>query len=165
MSRVVLLTGGNTPEIDKNIHKVRELINKELGTIIQTSSIYESEPWGFQATHHFLNQIIIIDTRLLPEELLFKIWDIERRFGRSRGTAEEEKLKYQKRLSGKTPVYKSRTMDIDILFYDSQIIHTPLLNIPHPLIPFRNFVLIPLKEILPDFIHPILNKPIKDIDC
>ncbi len=56
-------------------------------------------------------------------------------------------------------------MDIDILFYDSQIIHTPLLNIPHPLIPFRNFVLIPLKEILPDFIHPILNKPIKDIDC
>ena len=53
MSRVVLLTGGNTPEIDKNIHKVRELINKELGTIIQTSSIYESEPWGFQATHHF----------------------------------------------------------------------------------------------------------------
>lgn len=101
----------------------------------------------------------------MPEELLFKIWDIERRFGRSRGTAEEEKLKYQKRLSEKTPVYKSRTMDIDILFYDSQIIHTPLLNIPHPLIPFRNFVLIPLKEILPDFIHPILNKPIKDIDC
>lgn len=145
---ITLLTGGNSDTIKTDIVSVVNIINRELGTVISTSSIYESEPFGFKSEHNFLNQVLIIESDLLPNDLLFKIWDIERLFGRKRGNCSEELVKWQERDKNRVYNYSSRAMDIDILLYGDLTIKTEYLQIPHKEIHKRQFVLRPMIELL-----------------
>jgi len=141
MHQVFLGIGGNTGNKHDNFDKVYTFIKNELGEIIKRSSVYETPPWGFDAKENFWNQVLVIETGFSPEELLQKLTNIENCFGRERGTAG----------------YTSRKMDIDILYFDELVIETEKLTIPHPQIANRLFVLVPLAEIAPEFVHPLLK--------
>jgi len=115
---------------------------EESGFIVKkTSSLYETSPWGVTNQPYFLNLVLKGETKLSPEELLKKIKNIEKAMGRK--TLEK---------------WGPRIIDIDILFYKEKIINTPLLKIPHPQLHKRAFVLVPLKEIAPRLVHPLLKK-------
>jgi 2-amino-4-hydroxy-6-hydroxymethyldihydropteridine diphosphokinase len=110
------------------------------------SSIYESEPWGYSDQPVFLNQVIKAATDLEPLDLLAYVKSTEVQMGR------QETFRFGPRL-----------IDLDILFYDELVLETPLLTIPHPRIAERAFILVPLAEIAPDLLHPILGKSIQQI--
>lgn len=120
--------------------------------LVSTSSFYETEPWHFKTDNWFVNAVIVISTSYYPEELLKVCLRVESQLGRRR---DEE--------SG----YNDRTIDIDILFYDDKIIDEHAngidLTIPHPQVHKRAFVLVPLLEVAPAYIHPVLKKSISDI--
>lgn len=139
-SKVVIILGGNRGDRENLLEVAKEELS-QAGKIISKSSIYETEAWGGVAKGAFLNQVVVLETSLTPDRLLVLIQDIETKLGRTR---EEH--------------WGDRTMDIDILFVDNEIINTSNLTIPHPAIQLRKFVLVPLAEILPDFIHPVLGK-------
>lgn len=141
MHKVYLGIGGNIGNKQKNFDDVYQMLENEVGKIKKSSSIYESPPWGFQSEYPFWNSVVEIETILEDEELLWKIHEIEDRFGRIRGKEQ----------------YSPRTMDIDILYFDDIFIETKTLIIPHPRIHQRKFVLVPLNEIAPDFKHPLLR--------
>ena len=115
-------------------------------TVKQKSSVYETPPWGFIEQDAFLNQVVKVTTYLEPEPLL-------------------RHLKRMETALGRVPNFQNgpRVIDIDILFFDKMIINTPPLVVPHPRLHERAFVLVPLAEIEPDFIHPILQRPINKI--
>lgn len=140
-------------DVKDTLRRAQQEINKELGIILRCSHNYESKAWGFTSAENFYNQAIILDTDFAPEELLDKVLEIETRLGRDRD--EEARIKAQ---TGER--FAPRKIDIDILFYDDEVIDTPRLKIPHPLIQDRDFVLRPLNEIAPDKIHPTLRKTI-----
>jgi 2-amino-4-hydroxy-6-hydroxymethyldihydropteridine diphosphokinase len=142
MSQVYLLIGGNQGNRLQLLKRAKELIQNACGKIVKESSVYESEPWGFEADQNFLNQVIIVSTELGPMNILDKCQQIENELGRVRND------------SG----YASRTMDIDILFIDDKIIETKRLIVPHEHLHKRRFTLSPLSELSADFIHPKLNK-------
>ena len=127
-----------------NIRTARAHIINSIGKILLESSVYESEPWGFKAEQSFLNQVLLVETDLLPLELLEKCQQIENTMGRVRASDQ----------------YISRTMDIDILFYNSEIIEHPQLMVPHKRVHERMFTLYPLNEIAPDYMHPRLKKTV-----
>lgn len=141
MHKVYLGIGGNIGNKSDNFNKAHDFIKKELGKIINSSSIYESPPWGFHAEENFWNQVVLIETKLSPEALLTKIQEIEDNFDRKRNLKN----------------YSSRKMDIDILYYDTIFMETESLIIPHPRIHQRMFVLVPLVEIAPDLKHPLFR--------
>jgi 2-amino-4-hydroxy-6-hydroxymethyldihydropteridine diphosphokinase len=141
MHKVFLGIGGNIGNKQLNFEKVLVLIEKELGKIIQFSSVYETPAWGFHSDDVFWNQVLIIETILEAEELLWRIHKVEAEFDRKRG---DER-------------YASRQMDIDILFFDDDYFETKTLIIPHPRIQERKFVLVPLVEIAPNFKHPLIR--------
>jgi 2-amino-4-hydroxy-6-hydroxymethyldihydropteridine diphosphokinase len=141
MHQVFLGIGGNVGNKHENFDKVYTFIQNELGGITKRSSVYETPPWGFQSEDIFWNQVLMIETEFSPVELLRKITEIEIRFGRERENGH----------------YKSRAMDIDILYFDELLIETETLTIPHPHIPRRLFVLVPLAEIATGFVHPLLK--------
>ena len=141
MHKVYLGIGGNIGNKSNNFITARNFITKELGKIINSSSVYESPPWGFHAKENFWNQVLLIDTFLTPEKLLTKIQEIENTFDRKR----------------KPDSYSSRKMDIDILYFDTLFMETDSLIIPHPKIHQRMFVLVPLVEIAPNFKHPLFR--------
>lgn len=143
---VYLSLGSNLGNREENIlYAVRKL--KEIGfEIKETSSIYKTSPWGKPDQPYFLNLVLEGETKLSPQRLLQKAKIIEKTLGRKKG----EK-------------WGPRTIDIDILFYDNKIIKTPNLKIPHPQLHERNFVLIPLKEIAPNFIHPLLKQNVQQM--
>lgn len=147
MNQAILLLGCNLDDRKGNINKAVLLIEEKIGAIVCKSSIYESEPWGFEAEQPFLNQVLEVQTSHSPNDLLQHIHQIENELGRQRLQAG----------------YESRTMDIDILFYDDLILNTDHLKIPHPEIRNRRFVLEPLNEIFPDLLHPALQKSINDL--
>jgi 2-amino-4-hydroxy-6-hydroxymethyldihydropteridine diphosphokinase len=146
MNKTYLLTGGN--EGDRILHMQQARTNIELicGRILQISSLYETAPWGEKNQADFLNQVMLIETIQSPQSLLQAILSIEEKGGRKR-----------------TVKNAPRTIDIDILFYDSLILEEPGLTIPHPRIAERRFVLEPMNEISPDFRHPILGKTIQQL--
>ena len=115
-------------------------------TVKQKSSVYETPPWGFTEQDAFLNQVVKVTTYLEPEPLL-------------------RHLKRMETALGRVPNFQNgpRVIDIDILFFDNTIINTPPLMVPHPRLHERVFVLVPLAEIEPDFVHPILQRPINKI--
>jgi 2-amino-4-hydroxy-6-hydroxymethyldihydropteridine diphosphokinase len=140
--QLFLCLGGNLGNKTEIFKKSLGLIQKKIGRLKKVSGLYASPAWGFIADNEFYNQVIQIETSLSPSSVLFEIKQIENFFGR-------------KRDPGKII---SRKMDIDILFYDDLIIDSDELTIPHPLLYLRNFVLIPLMEIAPEFVHPVIKK-------
>ncbi len=154
MAKAVLLTGCNLGDKRHNLKEARRRIALHVGPVLLQSAVYESEPWGFESPDTFLNQVLVCETTLAPLKLLAAIQEIETALGRIRP-------------DGPVPAgekhYASRTMDIDILFYDDLILESEKLMVPHPLICSREFVLIPLKEILGDFVHPVIRKKIKEL--
>jgi 2-amino-4-hydroxy-6-hydroxymethyldihydropteridine diphosphokinase len=118
--------------------------------VVKHSSLYEGEPHGEGAGGWFLNCAIEIETDLLPEKLLRKLRDIERAMGRKRG-----------RSKPKNP--EPRTIDLDILFFENQRIESPTLQLPHPEIANRRFVLLPLSELAPQLVHPVTGTTISQL--
>jgi 2-amino-4-hydroxy-6-hydroxymethyldihydropteridine diphosphokinase len=147
MSRVCLSLGSNIGDRKHSISIASGNINNAIGKVISSSSFYETEPWGYNDEIFFLNQCIIAETKLTPENILKELLSIEEKMGRIR--------------DGKG--YASRIIDLDILFYDDMILETHQLVIPHPLIHKRRFVLKPLAEIAPEMIHPVLKKTIHQL--
>ena len=146
MNKAYLLLGGNIEDRLNNLKKARELLQRDVGKIIECSGIYETAAWGNLDQPVFLNQVLLIETILSAEETMNKILFIEKKLGRVRS---------QKNAS--------RIIDIDILFYNKEVIKTRNLTIPHPEIQNRNFVLHPLKELIPEFEHPVLNRTIHEL--
>jgi 2-amino-4-hydroxy-6-hydroxymethyldihydropteridine diphosphokinase len=142
MSKVILLLGSNLGNRKQFLDKSMELIKSEVGSVLKVSSVYESEPWGFNSNNLFLNQAIIVETTYQPQTILKKLQKIEKELGR--------KIKSQ--------TYQNRTIDIDILFYDEMQLESKNLIIPHPKLHLRKFTLIPLIEIAGDYIHPVLGQ-------
>ena len=138
--------GSNLGNRDEYLDHAIRLISERIGQIMKKSSVYETDPWGFNADVPFLNRVVEAETELTPEELIREILGIEQELGRVRGDG-----------------YTSRTIDIDILFYGDQVVSTSDLKIPHPSIQDRRFVLVPLCEIAGRFIHPVLDTSISDL--
>ena len=150
MNDIVVSFGGNQPETPLCFEEASHHLEEKLGKIIKKSSLYQSKAWGFEKpTADFLNQIIILSSCIKPAEVLDITQNIEKKLGRE-----------SKSTNGK---YKDRPIDIDILFYADKIVETERLKIPHYLIEKRKFILEPLNEIIPDFMHPILKKTIKEL--
>jgi 2-amino-4-hydroxy-6-hydroxymethyldihydropteridine diphosphokinase len=135
------MIGGNIGDRLVNLENARKSIEQKCGNIQKQSSIYETEAWGFKDQPAFYNQALCIETALSPQDLMATLLAIEQAMGRER-------------LMPLGP----RTIDLDIIYYNQTIIETPTLMIPHPRLSERNFVLAPLAEIAPDFVHPIHKK-------
>ena len=164
MIDVVLLTGGNLDPVAQTLALARVALIEQVGPEKACSGVWESEPWGFEAPQRFLNQVLVLQTQLEPLALLDTVQAIERRLGRVRD--EVPTSASRDGASGPTPAprrYHSRPIDIDLLFYGDRIIDLPRLQIPHPLIAQRVFVLRPLAEVLPDYRHPVTGLTARDM--
>lgn len=150
MEEAILLLGSNLGERERYLGQARNLITEKAGEITALSSIYESEPWGFEDKNQFLNQAIKISTQLSPQQLIETLLAIEQLIGRIR-----------------TGQISSRVIDIDILFYGDQSIESEVLTVPHPRIAERLFTLLPLSDLTEKAILPILNKTAQELidDC
>lgn len=146
MNKVYLLLGANIGNPNKQLEDAKVEIEDRIGEITLQSKIYESEAWGVENQPVFLNQVILLETELSANKVLNEILKIEILLGRIRGQR-----------------WGSRIIDIDILYYNEDIIHTQVLQVPHPYIQERNFTLIPLVEIAEDYLHPIFKKSNKEL--
>ena len=143
MAQALLLLGSNDGDRKNYLENARFRISVLTGKLTTSSSIYETAPWGKEDQPPFLNQVVALETTLAPNLLLAALQAIEMSLGRI-----------------SSPKWTTRTIDIDILFYDHQIIDALNLTVPHPAITQRRFTLVPLSEIAPNFIHPTLKKTI-----
>ena len=146
MEKVYLLLGSNLGDRNYYLKEAFKSIELAIGKVERWSSFYETESWGKTDQPNYINQVLISKTNLEPTEILEKILHIEKELGRERN----EK-------------WGSRTIDIDILFYGSEILETEKLTIPHPELHKRRFTLAPLLELNPNFVHPVLSKTIKQL--
>ncbi|WP_209331476.1 2-amino-4-hydroxy-6-hydroxymethyldihydropteridine diphosphokinase [Lunatimonas salinarum] len=137
MHKVVLLIGGNLGDRYRNLCLAEDYLSKGMN-LVGKSRVYQTAAWGGQAEGDFLNQVLIFQTSLTPRETLRHCQSVEEKLGRFRDRK-----------------WGNRTMDIDILYYNQEIVETPDLKIPHPFIQERRFALVPLAELIPDFLHPI----------
>lgn len=135
--------GTNLGDKEGNIRRACELIAERIGRIERQSDLYRSEPWGFQSENDFVNAAICVKTPMKPQELLTATQEIERAMGRT-----EKSTPTAETSEDTLPVYHDRTIDIDILLYDDLHIDKPDLKIPHPLMLRRDFVMIPLNQIM-----------------
>ena len=136
--------GTNLGEKEGNIRRACELIAERIGRIERQSDLYRSEPWGFQSENDFVNAVICVKTPMKPHILLTATQEIERAMGRTEKSTPAATEASEDTL----PVYHDRTIDIDILLYDDLHIDDPDLKIPHPLMHKRDFVMIPLNQIM-----------------
>lgn len=141
-----LALGSNMGDRATHLQQAEALVQRFIGKIVRRSHTYETEPWGNPKQEAFLNRVIMVNTTLSPRELLDATAKIERELGRQR----REK-------------WGPRTIDIDILFYGHRIIRDKGLEIPHPELHKRAFVLAPMLELAPDLEHPVLKKPIDQL--
>lgn len=137
-SEVYLGLGSNLGNREQLIEQAVQLIGERVGEVVRRSSLIETEPWGFESDHRFLNGVILCETSLSPREVLMATQQIERELGRNKPLVNSK---------SKNRKYLDRPIDIDILLYDDLTIDEPDLKIPHPLMQERDFVMIPLKEI------------------
>ena len=149
-----LLIGGNQGDREATLRKATDLIQQRIGSVADFSAIYTTAPWGIftadEKPQDFLNQAIQVLTHLSPNECLTHALAIEKELGRIRKANAQ-------------PLYTSRPIDIDLIFYDSLIIHSPNLILPHPRMHLRRFVLTPMCDIAPNYIHPIFNKTLSQL--
>lgn len=149
MAIAYLSLGSNSCDSFKLIEQAVSLLNlAENIKLIRASALYETEPWGIKDQNWFLNLAVEVKTSLSPQDLLFKCQNIEKTLGRNR----EKEIRW-----GERPI------DIDIIFYDKEVLDSEILSVPHKYMDQRAFVLIPLMELIPDFVHPTLNKTITEL--
>jgi 2-amino-4-hydroxy-6-hydroxymethyldihydropteridine diphosphokinase len=141
-----LLIGGNIGDRQKYLRDATLMINTVVGEVTRTSSIYETAAWGLEDQSFFLNQVLEVKTSLEPADFLSAILNIEEQMGRRRSIK-----------------FGPRTIDIDILFYNQKVVKSEKLTIPHPEIQNRKFALVPMNEIAPGLIHPVMNKTISEL--
>ncbi len=148
MEKVFIALGGNVGNVSENFNTAIEKISALIGPIIKESSLYKTEPWGNKNQDDFLNKVIEVETNQTAANVLENILSIEKMMGRNRNKDDQ---------------FAPRTIDIDILFYGEETIDESYLEVPHPRLHLRNFVLTPLMEITPGYIHPVLKKSIKEL--
>lgn len=141
MNEIFILLGTNLGDRLQQLLQARQHIETAIGTIVKASSIYETAAWGVEDQPAFLNQVILVHSSLSAIDCLQSTQHIELELGRVR----------QKK-------WGERVIDIDILYFNEDIIDLPNLNIPHPFISERRFTLEPLAEIAPDYVHPVYKK-------
>jgi 2-amino-4-hydroxy-6-hydroxymethyldihydropteridine diphosphokinase len=141
MKGIYLLLGSNLGDRMAILRKARYMIQDQIGEVVNRSSVYATEAWGVRDQPEFFNQVLEVDCDLEPVSLLDRVLLIEKQLGRER-----------------IAKWGERIIDIDILYYRDQIIQSRRLTIPHPHIPSRRFALVPLTEIAPSLIHPVLKK-------
>lgn len=146
MAEVFLLLGSNMGNSVEFIEKAVEGLQEQVGKLIKSSALYQTAAWGKTDQPDFINQVLKLETELSPLEVLTTILGIERKLGRER-----------------TEKWGSRTIDIDILFYDQEVMACPELTIPHPFLQQRAFTLIPLAELEPEFVHPVYQKTVSEL--
>lgn len=146
MQKIYLLTGSNQQNPAKQLRKAAAFINKDIGKVIRKSSVYQTAAWGNAHQPDFLNQVIIITTKLDAQRVMQKLLAIEKKMGRIR-----------------TVKNAPRIIDIDILFYNKEIIQQPGITVPHLLLQQRRFALAPLNELSPQFKHPVFKKTIHQL--
>jgi 2-amino-4-hydroxy-6-hydroxymethyldihydropteridine diphosphokinase len=141
MNKTYLLLGSNMGDSQLQLSRAIKYISKEVGTVIRQSKLYTTAAWGNTNQPDFLNQVIIVETALTPKNSIQTILGIEEKMGRVR-----------------TIKNAPRMIDIDILYFNKEIIDSKLLIVPHPEIQNRRFALIPLNELSPNFVHPLIGK-------
>ena len=141
---VFVLLGSNLGDRELLVNQASKMIGERCGKIVAKSRLYESEPWGFKSEHWFLNQVVKIETALSPDDLIKELLEIEKELGRDRSVPHEG--------------YVSRPMDLDILYFGNEIIDTQMITAPHPRLHERRFTLLPLCDIAPDYVHPVMKK-------
>lgn len=146
MAVVFLLLGSNMGNSLDFLDKASKALQEQVGKLIKSSSRYQTAAWGKTDQPDFINQVLKLETGLSPLEVLKTILGIEWQLGRER-----------------TEKWGSRTIDIDILFYDQEVVASSELTIPHPYLQQRAFTLIPLAELEPDFVHPVLKKTVSEL--
>ncbi|MDR0941412.1 MAG: 2-amino-4-hydroxy-6-hydroxymethyldihydropteridine diphosphokinase [Bacteroidales bacterium] len=144
----ILLLGANLGNEELLFAQVRTLCSQRIGTITAQSKLYTSKAWGFEHENLFYNQALVVLTSKTANETLAECLAIETELGRTRSQNNS---------------YEARIIDIDIEYFNSDIINTSTLHVPHPLVHLREFALIPLCEIAPDFVHPILGKTQREL--
>jgi 2-amino-4-hydroxy-6-hydroxymethyldihydropteridine diphosphokinase len=146
MHKVFILLGSNMGKRKTFLSKAKQLIVAEAGIITAESSIYETAAWGNTNQQAFLNQVVVIKTKLEPDALMQTLLKIEEQLGRIR-----------------TKKFGPRTIDLDILFYDTLVVKTKQVTIPHPAIQDRRFVLVPLAELSPRKIHAVYKQTVTSL--
>ena len=142
---VFVLLGSNLGDRELLVNQACKMMGERCGEIVAKSRLYESEPWGFKSEHWFLNQVVVLDTEMSPDDLMDTLLEIEKELGRDRTTPHEG--------------YVSRPMDLDILYWGKDlIVEKQHVIVPHPRLHQRRFTLLPLCDVAPDYVHPILKK-------
>lgn len=147
--KVYLGLGTNLGDKGLNLHVAVEKINERIGKVTSLSAFYVTAPWGFSSENSFLNAACCVESGLSPFDILKETQAIERELGRMK-----------KSVGGN---YSDRLIDIDLLLYGDLILHTPELELPHPLMTERRFVMEPLVEIAPEVVHPVLGKRLGEL--
>lgn len=154
MAKVYIGLGTNLGDKEENLRVAVQKIEEQIGKVISLSAFYITAPWGFQSDNSFLNAAACVVTGLAPLEVMQKTQEIERELGRTH--------------KSEGGVYSDRLIDIDLLMYDDLILSTTSptgaeLNLPHPLMTERDFVMKPMAEIAPELVHPVLGKTMKEL--
>lgn len=146
MNKVFIAFGSNIGDRYETVYKAFKLLEENQMKIVKKSKIYETEPYGYKEQPPFINGVILVETHLSCREVLERLLSIEKQLGRERIIR-----------------WGPRTIDLDIIFYNNEVYNEEDLKVPHPDMQNREFVLKPLCDIDPDFIHPVLKKSIRDI--
>ena len=160
MNHVALLIGGNQGDRRALAEQATVLIRQRIGTVVLSSRQRETEPWGDfgdERPQPFLNQALLVATPLAAHEVLREALQIEAELGRVRPTGEAGRAAPGPR------TYHSRPIDIDLIFFNHEVLDTPDLTIPHPRMHLRRFVLEPLCDIMPDYVHPLLGLTVAEL--
>ena len=147
-TQVIIGLGSNLNDRFAALSHTLTLLKEEAGDIVAASSVWETEPWGFEADDQFLNMVVVLETGKQPSQLMQLFRSLEGRMGRKRSGGGR---------------YESRIIDIDILLWEDRVISMPGLEVPHPKLADRRFVLEPLSEVAPDAVHPVTGLTVKEM--